>query len=85
MSRFNLFASKRVRAIFEDKDESTCAVQWRVLNNETTLLAFCLVLSLLAMLLTIPLLTSSFQKNSAPEINKRIFEVSELPLVAPKK
>ncbi|MBS1534378.1 MAG: hypothetical protein JST78_04810 [Bacteroidetes bacterium] len=85
MSRFNPFAYKRISVIFEDKDESTCAIQWRALNKETTLLAFCLVLSLLAMLMTIPFLTSSFEPNPAHEINTRIFQVSELPMSSPGK
>lgn len=81
MFRFNPFAHQRVRDLFEDKDESTCAIQWPALNNETTLLAFCLVLSMLAMLLTIPLLASSFQPNPAHELNSRIFQASELPII----
>ncbi|MFN8275194.1 MAG: hypothetical protein U0X58_09990 [Flavobacteriaceae bacterium] len=39
-----------------------------------------LVLSLLAMLMTIPFLTSSFEPNQTHEINTRIFQVSELPM-----
>jgi len=80
MFRLNPFAHPRVSSFFEDKDESTCAIQWRALNNETTLLAFCLVLSLLAMLMTIPFLTSSFESNPTHDINTRIFQVSELPM-----
>lgn len=79
MFRLNPFAHPRVSSFFEDKDESTCAIQFRALNNETTLLAFCLILSLLAMLLTIPLLASSFQPNPTHEMNKRVFQVSESP------
>ncbi|MBS7786314.1 hypothetical protein KIH23_03315 [Flavobacterium sp. CYK-55] len=80
MFRLNPFSHPRVSSFFEDKDESTCSIQWRALNNETTLLAFCLVLSLVAMLLTIPLLASSFEPDSAHEFNKHIFQVSELPI-----
>lgn len=79
MNRFNGSPAATGRSVFQGKETVTCTSVGTSLNKETTLLAFCLVLSLLAMLMTIPLLLSSFEPASQHQINMRLFEVSELP------
>ena len=91
MSKFSIYSKSWMDLVFENKNQNYGAFQLRQKSDETTLLAFCLGLTFIAMLLTIPMLMSSFKSNSeevVPTYDNLILKVTTLrptPPEAPKK
>ena len=65
MSKFSIYSKSWIDLVFENKNQSYGAFQLRQKSDETTLLAFCLGLTVIATIFTIPIFISSF--SSSPE------------------
>lgn len=74
MSKLSIYANSWINLVFEGKNQKYGAFQLRQKSDETTLLAFCLGISFVAMLATIPMLVSSFTAHPENEIAEPIFE-----------
>ena len=93
MSKFSIYSKSWMDLVFENKNQSYGAFQLRQKSDETTLLAFCLGLTVVATIFTIPILISSFSSNPektlvTPEVEYPIIQVSNYqpaPPKAPKK
>lgn len=64
MSKFSIYSKSWIDLVFENKNQNYGAFQIRKKSNETTLLAFCIGISLVAMTLTIPMLLSSLKPSA---------------------
>ncbi len=87
MSKFSIYSKSWMDLVFENKNQNYGAFQLRQKSDETTLLAFCLGLTVVAMLLTIPMLISSFNSNSeavVPTYDNVILKVSNLRPTPPQ-
>jgi TonB family protein len=73
MSRLSIYANSWIDLVFEGKNQAYGAFQLRRKSDETTLLAFCLGISLVAMLVAIPMIVSSFSHRQT-EIVAPVFE-----------
>lgn len=78
MSRLSIYANSWINLVFEGRNQEYGAYQLRRKSDETTLLAFCLGISIVAMLLTIPLLISSFNPNHTAVIKDPVLELPEI-------
>ena len=74
MSKLSIYANSWINLVFEGKNQEYGAFQLRQKSDETTLLAFCLGISFVAMLATIPMLISSFSAHPETEVAEPIFE-----------
>ena len=89
MSKFSIYSKAWIDLVFEDKNQDYGAFQLRQKSDETTLLAFCLGLTFIATLLTIPMFLSSFSTNpepllTVPTIEYPILQVSNYKRTPPK-
>lgn len=75
MSRLSIYASSWINLVFEERNQAYGAYQLRRKSDETTLLAFCLGISFVAMLLTIPMLISSFNPSQKADTDPTLFDV----------
>jgi periplasmic protein TonB len=90
MSKFSIYSKAWIDLVFEDKNQDYGAFQLRRKSDETTLLAFCLGLTFVATLFTIPMLMSSFRPNSENEIlspicNYPVIQISNYKPNPPQK
>ncbi len=89
MSKFSIYSKAWIDLVFEDRNQDYGAFQLRQKSDETTLLAFCLGLTFVATLLTIPMFLSSFNSNpepllTVPTIEYPILQVSNFKRIPPK-
>ena len=80
MSRLSIYANSWIDLVFEGKNQAYGAFQLRQKSDETTLLAFCLGISFVAMVVTIPMLIASFSPNHQDEIADPIFDAPILQI-----
>lgn len=78
MSKFSIYSKSWIDLVFENRNQSYGAFQLRQKSDETTLLAFCLGLTVIATIFTIPIFISSF--SSSPE-HPLITPVLEYPVI----
>jgi len=78
MSRLSIYANSWIDLVFEGKNQAYGAFQLRQKSDETTLLAFCLGVSFVAMIATIPMLIASFSPNHQAEMGDPIFDAPTL-------
>ncbi len=69
MSKFSIYSKAWIDQVFENKNQDYGAFQLRQKSDETTLLAFCLGLTVVATILTIPMLIGSFNAQSEPDLS----------------
>ena len=74
MSKFSIYSKSWIDLVFENKNQSYGAFQLRQKSDETTLLAFCLGLTVIATVFTIPIFISSFSSSPEHAINQPILE-----------
>ena len=74
MSKFSIYSKSWIDLVFENKNQSYGAFQLRQKSDETTLLAFCLGLTVIATVFTIPIFISSFSSSPENAINQPILE-----------
>jgi protein TonB len=74
MSRLSIYANNWIDLVFEGKNQAYGAFQLRQKSDETTLLAFCLGISFVSMIATIPMLIASFSPNHQAEIANPVFD-----------
>ena len=74
MSRLSIYANSWIDLVFEGKNQAYGAFQLRQKSDETTLLAFCLGISFVAMVATIPMLIASFSPNHQAEMGDPVFD-----------
>ena len=89
MSKFSIYSKSWIDLVFENKNQSYGAFQLRQKSDETTLLAFCLGLTVIATIFTIPMLVSSFSSNpehplTAPVLEYPVIQVSNYQPTPPK-
>ena len=87
MSKFSIYSKSWTDLVFENKNQNYGAFQLRQKSDETTLLAFCLGLTIVAMILTVPMFISSFKSNSGevvPKYDDLILKVSNLRPTPPE-
>jgi len=89
MSKFSIYSKSWIDLVFENKNQSYGAFQLRQKSDETTLLAFCLGLTVIATVFTIPMLISSFSSNqehplTAPVLEYPVIQVSNYQPMPPK-
>lgn len=89
MSKFSIYSKAWIDLVFEDRNQNYGAFQLRKKSDETTLLAFCLGLTVVATILTIPMFISSFNSNpetilTVPTIEYPILHVSNFKRIPPK-
>lgn len=80
MSRLSIYANGWINLVFEGRNQAYGAFQLRQKSDETTLLAFCLGVSLVAMLATIPMLISSFTAFQPAPITDPVFDSPQVHL-----
>lgn len=80
MSRLSIYANSWIDLVFEGKNQAYGAFQLRQKSDETTLLAFCLGISFVAMVATIPMLIASFSPNHQAEMGDPIFDAPILQI-----
>ncbi len=92
MSKFSIYSKSWIDLVFENKNQNYGAFQLRQKSDETTLLALCLGITVVAMLLTIPILIGSFKTNAnadaAPTYDNLVLQLSDFqptPPETPKK
>jgi protein TonB len=90
MSKFSIYSKAWIDLVFENKNQDYGAFQLRQKSDETTLLAFCLGLTVVATMLTIPMFISSFQPYSEnslviPNYENMVVQVSDFRPSPPKK
>ncbi|WP_309640523.1 energy transducer TonB [Flavobacterium sp.] len=85
MSRLSIYANSWIDLVFEGKNQAYGAFQLRQKSDETTLLAFCLGISFVAMLATIPMLISSFSPNHETEVLDPVFPTIQITNFKPNK
>ncbi len=88
MSRLSIYASSWIDLVFEGKNQAYGAFQLRRKSDETTMLAFCLGISFVAMLATIPMLIASFSQHPTQAVEP-VFDfpnihITKLKLNQPK-
>lgn len=74
MSKFSIYSKSWIDLVFENKNQSYGAFQLRQKSDETTLLAFCLGLTVIATVFTIPIFISSFSSSPEHAITQPILE-----------
>jgi TonB family protein len=89
MSKLSIYSKAWIDLVFEDRNQDYGAFQLRKKSDETTLLAFCLGLTVVATILTIPMFLSSFNSNpepllTVPTIEYPILQVSNYKRIPPK-
>jgi protein TonB len=89
MSKFSIYSKSWIDLVFENKNQSYGAFQLRQKSDETTLLAFCLGLTVIATVFTIPIFISSFNSNpehplTAPVLEYPVIQVSNYQPTPPK-
>ncbi len=89
MSKLSIYSKAWIDLVFEDRNQDYGAFQLRKKSDETTLLAFCLGLTVVATILTIPMFLSSFNSNpepllTVPTIEYPILHVSNFKRIPPK-
>lgn len=89
MSKFSIYSKPWIDLVFENKNQSYGAFQLRQKSDETTLLAFCLALTIVATMITIPMLLGSFSPNpdyqvTTPTIEFPVVQVSNYKPTPPK-
>ncbi|WP_298224607.1 TonB family protein [Flavobacterium sp.] len=78
MSRLSIYANSWINLVFEGKNQAYGAFQLRQKSDETTLLAFCLGISLVAMVATIPMLVSSFSNTPQTVVVDPVYDFPQL-------
>lgn len=89
MSKFSIYSKSWIDLVFENRNQSYGAFQLRQKSDETTLLAFCLGLTFVATVFTIPIFISSFSSNpdqefTPPVLESPIVQVSNYQPTPPK-
>jgi protein TonB len=88
MSKFSIYSKAWIDLVFEDRNQDYGAFQLRQKSDETTLLAFCLGLTVVATIFTIPMFIGSFSSNPEPLtatiIECPILKVSNFKRIPPK-
>lgn len=80
MSRLSIYSQGWINLVFEGRNQQYGAFRLRQKSDETTLLAFCLGVSLIAMVATIPMLISSFNSYNSNEITDPVFDSPQIHL-----
>lgn len=80
MSRLSIYANSWINLVFEGRNQAYGAFQLRQKSDETTLLAFCLGVSFVAMLVTIPMLISSFTPYDPAKVTDPVFDHPQIRL-----
>jgi protein TonB len=89
MSKFSIYSKAWIEQVFQDKNQDYGAFQLRQKSDETTLLAFCLGLTVVATILTIPMFMSSFNSQSPAQLsdpihNSPVIRLANYPATPPK-
>lgn len=89
MSKFSIYSKAWIEQVFQDKNQDYGAFQLRQKSDETTLLAFCLGLTVVATILTILMFMSSFNSQSPAQLsdpihNSPVIRLANYPTTPPQ-